>query len=449
MLRQTSRTTMAMLLTIAATAFAVACGVASATRTRTEVLRAASARPAPVLGLDLIYYSSPPFVLIGAFNDPEQGALAGEAIREKAGVVAVRFSSHGLYSHIGPMRTEAIRREVKLPNRFPWFPVERLVSFIREQDLRIVLGVNPEDGPAAAVDLVEHFRRGGAADRIIAVELGNEPHLSLRPWQPEEYADAAAAIIRALEPTGVNFALPLTLGLETKTPTGISDDEYTRRQLAALDRQIALADRRDIFGVIHLYARGVDPGTIDALNRLVRPFAPHMRYLVTEYNIRSTLRENQHLTTPYGLEFIKRTSRLVAHPDVAGLFAHGIPYHSVLYWSGRNVVTVTRLRDERLESDDLTPGWHATPAGRMLALFAEKLWRGDLLAFNDEGNVQTWITRSPEGELRAGLLNCTDGDVRREVALGGDVVSVSAGPRSATVSTAGGELARVELNREW
>jgi hypothetical protein len=449
MLRQTSRTTMAMLLLIAVTAFAVACGVVRATRPRGGVLRAEAPRPAPAVGLDLIYYSTPPFVLIRAFNDPAFGAQTGAAIRDLAGVNAVRFSSHGLYSHLGPVRTDALRREVKLPNRFVWFPVERLVEWVKAQDFQIVLGVNPEDGPEAALDLVERFRRNGAGDRIIAVELGNEPHLSLRPWQPEEYAEAAAAIIRALEPTGVRFALPLTLGPEAKTPTRISDDDYTRRQLAALDRQVPLAGRTDIYGVVHLYARGVDPGAIDALNRLVRPYAPRMRYLITEYNIRSTLRENQHLTTPYGLEFVKRTSRLVAHPDVAGLFAHGVPYHSALYWSGGNVVTVTGLRDERLGEEDLTPGWHATPAGRMLALFASEVWRGELLAFNDEGDVHTWIARGPEGEPRAALLNCTDAEVRRDVALGDAVVTLTAGPRSAAVYTPAGVAGRVELTREW
>jgi hypothetical protein len=175
-----------------------------------------------------------------------------------------------------------------------------------------------------------------------------------------------------------------------------------------------------------------------------------MRYLITEYNIRSTLRENQHLTTPFGLEWIERTGRLVADPRVAGLYAHGVPYHSLFYWcDGRGLATVTGLRDTRLRGDDLAAGWHLTPAGRLTGLLAAELWRGDILAFRDEGDVQCWLTRLPGGELRAGLVNCDDVPVRRVFDFGRGPVTVAARPRSAVVFGESGEIGRVELTREW
>lgn len=450
MIRERSRCTLAMLVLTALVAFGVASGGVLATRPSRAALTAGQSHPAPYVGLDLIYYASPPFVLIQAFNRPRFGTAFGTALRDLAGISSVRFSSHGIYSHVGPIRMGHLQHETKLPNRIPWFPIENFARFVVEQNLRVVVGINPEDGPEAALDLVERFRSAGALDRIIAVELGNEPHLSARPWPPEEYAAVAASIIRALEPTGVRFALPLTLGPESKTPTGLSDNEYTRRQLRALDAIVPLADRADIYGVVHLYARGVDPRALDALDVLVRPFAPRMQYLITEYNIRSTLAENQHLTSPYGLEWVKRTGRLVADSRVAGLFAHGVPYHSLLYWcDGRGLATVTHLGDPRLAPDELTAGWHLTPAGRLTALLASQLWRGEVLAFRDEGDVQCWLVRLPGGELRGGVVNCTDMSQRREIDLGNGPVRIEAAPRSAIVYGSSGEVGHVELIREW
>lgn len=440
---------MGMLAVIAVVAAALSGVVGSSTRKAPGPIGPDRNQPAPIIGVDLIYYATPPFVLIEAFTNPEAGARAGTALRELAGVTSVRFSSHGLWSARGQHETLALRREVKLPNYFPWFAAERLVDWVVAQDFTIVLGINPEEGPEAAVSLVRTFADRGALHRVVAVELGNEPHLNHRPWMPEEYAEAAAAIIRALEPFDVKFAVPLTIGTEDKTPTGITDNDYTRRQLLVLAERIGLGERDDVYGVIHLYSRGVDPRTIDALNEIVRPFSPRMRYLITEYNIRSTLAENQQMTTPYALEFVERVGRLVAHPDVAGLYVHGVPYHSVLYWSGRGVITAAGLGDDRLSPEERSPGWHATPVGRLHGALARHLWRGEILAFHDEGAVQGWIVRTPEGQTRAGLFNGTDGSVSRVFDLGGGRVEIAVGPRSLVVATESGEVARVTLERSW
>lgn len=428
-----------MAAAVVAAALGASCAMLGPGATRRD---AALPRPAPVFGVDMIYQDAP-HVLIRAFMRPGDGAALREALEAKAGLTAIRLNSFGFYSFLGPQRSAELRRQTSQGNRFPWFPIESAIRWLRSTDLRIVVGVNPEDGPEAAVELLERFEREGALDRIIAVEVGNEPHLSKRPWLPEEYAEAAAAIVRAVAPYGVKTAISLTVGSEAKTPTGISDDDYTRRELAAFDRVLPLASRDDVYGVVHLYARGVDPSAIDRLSALVRPHAPRMRYLVTEYNIRSRLADNAQITPDYGLEFISKTSRLVAHPDVAGLFVHGVPYHSILYWSGDGgVLTVSGFGDPRLRGEQRAPGWHLTPAGRFYGLFARELWRGELTDYEDEGDVQIWRTRLPSGELRLGVLNASDAPLARALDLGGARVEVAVDPRSAKVYSPSGEVGR-------
>jgi hypothetical protein len=430
----------AVLLTLV---LAAACGALPEAATPARPF--AGPRPAPLVGVDMIYQDAP-HVLLRAFADPERGAALAATLENGVGVTVIRLNSFGFYSFLGPERSVELRRLTEQRNVFPWFPIDDVVDFVVRYDLKIVAGLNPEDGPEAAVAYVERFRARGALDRIVAIELGNEPHLSHRPWQPEEYAAASAAIIRALEPFGVKFAVSLTVGSEAKTPTGISDDDYTRRELAALDAELRLAERDDIYGVVHLYARGVDPATVDRLSAIVHPVAPRMRYLITEYNIRSTLKDNAHLTDDYAIEFIEKTGRLVAHPDVAGLFVHGVPYHSVVYWVGdARITTVSGYGDARLTGDAATPGWHLTPAGRMYGLFARELWRGELLDHTEAAGVQTWTARWPDGSLRLGVLNATDAPLARAFTLDGAEIAVTLGPRSGVVYTTAGEVGRVEL----
>ena len=199
-----------------------------------------------------------------------------------------------------------------------------------------------------------------------------------------------------------------------------------------------------------MYASGVDPASIDHLDEIVHPVAPSMRYLVTEFNIRSSLADNAQLTSEYGLEFIRRTSQLVAHPSVAGLFVHAFPFHSVAYWVGdAGIATVSGLSDTRLAGDDAEPGWHLTPAGELYGLFARELWRGELVSFEDRGAVQVWTTRWPDGSLRLGVLNTGPQNVTVARQLDDRLVEVSVGPRGAVVASVAGELGRVQLTRSW
>src|SRR5262249_27115592 len=132
-----------------------------------------------------------------------------------------------------------------------------------------------------------------------------------------------------LTPLNVRFALPLTVGDSHNTPTGLSDTVWNTRMLAALSRRIDLKRRPDILGVLHLYSRGVRGKSVDFFNKIVRPFAPNMRYLVTEFNIRLSLDGNPHLTNKYAMEMARRLADVMSRPEIEAIYIHAVPYHSV------------------------------------------------------------------------------------------------------------------------
>ena len=124
----------------------------------------------------------------------------------------------------------------------------------------------------------------------------------------------------------------------------------------------------------------------------------------------------------------------------------GVPYHAVVYWTGdARRATVSGYGDARLSGDALAPGWHLTPAGRFYGMFARELWRGEVVGYTDEGGVQTWTVRQPDGSLRAGALNATGAAVERTLTFGGTTFAAALGPRSGAVYATAGEVARVEL----
>src|SRR6185437_16516795 len=115
---------------------------------------------------------------------------------------------------------------------------------------------------------------------------------------------------------GVRFALPLTVGRDNNTPTKLSDDEWVTRMLRALTTRIDLKQRSDVYGVLHLYSRGMTGRTVDGFNRVAKPFAPNMRYVVTEFNIRLGLEGNPHLTNKYAMEFARRVADVLSRPEI-------------------------------------------------------------------------------------------------------------------------------------
>jgi hypothetical protein len=381
-------------------------------------------RRAPILGADAVWADGP-HILMEAWQNKGMGDAFYD-ILQRAGVRTLRMSFHGMYSHRSEADSAKIKAENKMTNQYPWFPFGDYANYIAGRDLTTVVGINVEEGPDSAADAIDTFIRSAGQAKLIAVELSNEPWLNYRPWQPEEYAARAAQVIERLTPMGVKFALPLTVGDSRNTPTKLSDTEWNTRMMRALSSRIDLKNRRDIYGVLHLYAGGVRAKSVEFFNRIVRPFAPNMRYLVTEFNIRLNLEGNPHLTNKYGLEFARKLAELMNQPDIEAMYVHGVPYHSIMYWSNRRgVSTVIGGRDEKLPPQLTSQGWHLTPAGKVYALYSKLAWNGDVLSYKEDGKQRLWAVKSPGGALVISVLNEKNQPVTKRLNLAGKSLTVS------------------------
>jgi hypothetical protein len=402
---------------------------ATASSVAAQVAAQATSRRAPVLGADMTYADSP-HVLIEGWQDKQKGDAMTEAFKT-AGIKSLRFSPHGFYSPRGPEETVAVRAENKLTNQFPWFPLDDYINYIAATDFTSVVGVNVEEGPDVAEDMIQKFLKRGLQSKVVAVELSNEPWLNHRPWMPEEYAARAADVIERLTPLGVRFGLPLTAGKERNTPTKLSDDEWNSRMLRALSARVDLKNRSDIYGVLHLYSRGVRAGSVKIFNEAVKPFAPRMRYLVTEFNIRLGLEGNPHLGDKYAIEFARKLADVMSEPDVEAMYVHSVPYHSVMYWAnGRKNATIVGARDPRLTGEDLARGWHLTPAGKVYQLYSRLAWNGDVIVYKGGDKQSYWAVRAGDGRTVVTLLNDGDKQVNKKVKVAGGELVLNAPPRS-------------------
>jgi hypothetical protein len=403
-----------------------------------------SERRAPILGADLVY-ASWPHVLIEGWRDRALGDQMADAFK-RAGLRTLRMSFHGFYSPLGPEATERLKAENKLTNQYPWFPFDIYVDFIAAHEFTTVVAINVEEGPEVALAVARKFIERGIASKLMAIELSNEPHLNHRPWLPEEYAARAADVIERLTPIGVKFALPLTVGTDRNTPTKLSDTEWVTRMLRAINSRIKLSERDDIFGVPHLYSRGVSARTIKAFNRVVDQFAPRMRYLVTEFNIRLSLEGNPHLTSKYAREFARKLAELMAEPRIAAMFVHAVPYHSILYWTDGRIATVINQRDEKLKGQDLEPGWHLTPAGRVYSLYSSLAWDGLVLVYSGDGERANWAISREDGSVVISLLNASGKGFKKRVRAAGLDMELSAPRRSIVCyDQSGAEIAKLSL----
>ena len=400
---------------------------------------------APILGTDMSFADGP-HVLIEAWQNKEKGEALTAAFKS-AGVKSMRFLPGGLYSARGPEATAAIKAENKLKNEYPWFPLESYIDYVTANDFTTVVGVNVEEGPDVAEDMIEKFIKLGLKSKIVAIELSNEPWLNPRPWMPEEYAARAADVIERLMPLGVRFALPLTVGKEKNTPTKLSDNEWNSRMLRALSTRIDLKNRSDIYGVLHLYSRGVRAGSIKIFNDAVKPFAPRMRYLVTEFNIRLSLEGNPHLTNKYAMEFARKLADVMSEPDIEAMYVHSVPYHSIMYWAnGRKDATVIGQRDPRLKGEALSRGWHLTPAGRVYQFYSRLAWNGDVIAYKGGDKQSYWAVRSSDGHVIVTFLNDSDKQANKKVKVAAEEISLSVPPRSiASFDINGKEIERLSL----
>ncbi len=394
---------------------------------------------APALGTDMSF-ADRPHVLIEGWQDREKGEAMAASFRT-AGVRSLRLLFGGLYSPRGLEATAAIKAQNKLTNQYPWFPLGTYVDFLAAHDFTTIVGVNVEEDPEVARDAIQLFLDRGLKSKLVAVELSNEPWLNHRPWLPEEFAARAAGVIQALTPLSVRFALPLTAGSDNNTPTKLSDNEWVTRMLRALSAQIDLKNRSDIYGVLHLYSRGVRGKTVDAFNKVVKPFTSNMRYLVTEFNIRLSLKGNPHLTNEYAMEFAVKLADVMSRPEIEAMYTHSVPYHSILYWSnGRKLATVIGRRDARLTGEAMSRGWHLTPTGRVYELYSRLAWNGEVLAYRIAGKQSYWAVRASDGQIVVTLINDSDKLTKKKVKIAGRELSLSAPARSIVCFDDSGQL---------
>ncbi len=81
------------------------------------------------------------------------------------------------------------------------------------------------------------------------------------------------------------------------------------------------------------------------------------------------------------MELARKLSDVMSRPEIAAMYTHSVPDHSVIYWSnGRRYATVVGQRDERLTGAAMTRGWHLTPTGRVYELYSRLAWNGEVLA---------------------------------------------------------------------
>src|ERR1051325_4902736 len=128
-----------------------------------------SSHRAPTLGTDMSFADGP-HVLIDAWQNQEKGEALTSAFKS-AGVKTMRFLPGGLYSPRGPEATAAIKAENKLKNEYPWFPLESYIDYVATNDFTTVVGVNVEEGPDVAKEMVEKFIKRGLESKIVAIEL--------------------------------------------------------------------------------------------------------------------------------------------------------------------------------------------------------------------------------------------------------------------------------------
>ena len=410
-------------------------------RTETQAAR----HRAPILGTDMSFASTPS-PLINGWLDEKEGDIMAAAF-SRAGLKSLRLLFGGLYSPRGPEATARVKAENKRTNEYQWFPLDAYAEFLRSHEFTTIVGINVEEGLDVARDVVQKFIDRGLKSKIVAIELSNEPWLNYRPWLPEDYAARAADVIEGLTPLGLRFALPLTEGRDNNTPTKLSDNEWVTRMLRALSPRIDLKQRSDVYGVLHLYSRGVRAGTVDAFNKVAKPFAPKMRYLVTEFNIRHTLEDNAHLTNKYALEFARKLADVMSRPEIEAMYTHSVPNHSVLYWTnGRRFATVAGGRDDRLTGPAMVRGWHLTPTGKVYELYSRLAWNGDVIAYRGGDSQSYWAVRSNDGRVVVTLINDSNKGTKKKATIEGREITIAAPARSIVcLDMSGTEIERLVL----
>lgn len=199
--------------------------------------------------------------------------------------------------------------------------------------------------------------------------------------------------------------------------------------LRTLPARIDLKNRPDIYGVLHLYSTGMRGKSVDFFNKVVRPFAPRMRYLVTEFNIRLSLDGNPHLTNKYAMEFALKLAGC-DEPSRNRSFVHALRPCSL----GSLLVKRQEVRDGRgrprrqahRRRDIAGLASDADGKGLRALLAARVEWRGALVSRRRQTKLLGGETR----RIVVTLINDTGKAAQKKASIAGREMSLSAPPRS-------------------
>ena len=172
--------------------------------------------------------------------------------------------------------------------------------------------------------------------------------------------------------------------------------------------------------------QGMRGKSVDFFNKIVRPFAPNIRYLVTEFNIRLSLEGNPHLTNRYAMEFALKLADVMSRPEIEALYTHSVPDHSVLYWSnGRRYATVVGGRDDKL-TVMRCPRLASDPTGKVYEFYSRLAWNGEVLGYRGGGNQSYWAVKQGDGRVVTTLINDTGKPAKKKVNIAGRQMSLNA-----------------------
>jgi hypothetical protein len=156
-----------------------------------------------------------------------------------------------------------------------------------------------------------------------------------------------------------------------------------------------------------------------------------MRYLVTEFNIRSNLTGNPHLTNAYAMEFARRLAGMMAEPEIEAMYVHSVPFHAILYWSdGNRIATVVGRSDPKLTGADMSYGWHLTPAGKVYGIYSDLAWNGLVIEYHEAGDQAYWAVDPGDGRVVITVLNSKDKEFAKLVNIAGSELKLSAPSKS-------------------
>jgi len=147
------------------------------------------------------------------------------------------------------------------------------------------------------------------------------------------------------------------------------------------------------------------------------------------------------------MEFARNLAVRMAEPEIEGMYVHSVPFHAILYWAdGKRLATVVGRSDPKLSGNDMSQGWHLTPAGKVYSLYSDMAWNGEVLGYHESGDQAYWAVKRDDGQVVVTLLTSRDKEIASRVRIGAVDLRLSAPGKSIVCYDGQGhELRRVSL----